>query len=120
MDIRMTRLKLSVIFNSGVRIGPGKVELLRRVQDTGSISAAARAMKMSYKRAWLLIQSMNSLFREPVVSAATGGRKGGGASLTPFGLEVLACFERLEAGTRKSAVRDLKALERMATPRRIS
>jgi molybdate transport system regulatory protein len=113
MDTGMTRLKLSVIFNSGVRIGPGKVELLRRVQDTGSISAAARSMKMSYKRAWLLIESMNSLFREPVVSAATGGRKGGGASLTPFGFRVLVCLERLETEARKSGERDLRTLERM-------
>jgi len=116
----MTRLKLSVIFNSGVRIGPGKIELLRRVQDTGSIAAAARAMKMSYKRAWLLIESMNSLFRKPVVTAATGGRKGGGASLTPFGLEVLACLERLEAEARKSAERDLRTLARLTRSSRAS
>jgi len=110
----MAGLKLSIVFPSGGRIGPGKRELLRRIEETGSISAAARDMKMSYKRAWLLIESMNVVFLKPVVIAAPGGRRGGGARLTPLGARVLARLDRLEAQALKAVGRDLKAVERMA------
>jgi molybdate transport system regulatory protein len=115
----MPKLKLSIIFESGVRIGPGKVELLRRIRDTGSISAAARGMKMSYKRAWLLIESVNSGFRKPLVLAAPGGRRGGGARLTPFGVEALAHLERLEEEARSALSQELKTLETMAQTRKV-
>jgi molybdate transport system regulatory protein len=85
----VTRLKVSIVFESGARIGPGKAALLESIRDTGSISAAARDMGMSYKRAWLLLDSMNQAFTEPVVTAAPGGAGGGGAALTAFGAEVL-------------------------------
>jgi molybdate transport system regulatory protein len=84
----MARLRVSIVFGSGARIGPGKAKLLESIRDTGSISAAARDMGMSYKRAWPLLDSMNQAFTEPVVSAAPGGAGGGGATLTPFGAEV--------------------------------
>jgi molybdate transport system regulatory protein len=77
----MARLKVSLILRSGARIGPGKAALLESGRDTGSISAAARAMGMDYKRAWLLIDSMNRAFDTPVVDRATGGSGGGGAIL---------------------------------------
>lgn len=80
----MARLKISLILESGARIGPGKAALLESVRDTGSISAAARAMGMDYKRAWTLIDSLNRAFDRPVVERATGGSGGGGATLTPF------------------------------------
>ena len=114
----MTRLKLSVVFASGERIGPGKLELLRRIRETGSISAAARGMKMSYKRAWLLLESMNSLFSEPVIVAVAGGRQGGGARLTPLGAKVLARLDRLETAAGKAVVRDLEVLDRLTRRRR--
>src|SRR4249920_3182877 len=85
----MARLRVSIVFESGARIGPGKAKLLESIRDTGSISAAARDMGMSYKRAWVLLDSINRAFTEPVVTAAPGGAGGGGASLTPFGVEVL-------------------------------
>ena len=72
----MARLKVSVVFDSGARIGPGKVKLLECVRDTGSISAAAREMGMAYKRAWLLLDSINRAFAVPVVAGAPGGRRG--------------------------------------------
>src|SRR5437016_3820149 len=81
----MARLRVSIVFESGARIGPGKAKLLESIRDTGSISAAAREMGMSYKRAWLLLDSMNQAFTELVVTAASGGAGGGGATLTPFG-----------------------------------
>src|SRR5215210_8655462 len=70
----MARLKLSIVLASDARIGPGKAALLESIRDTGSISAAARGMEMSYKRAWLLLDSINQAFETPAVVAATGGQ----------------------------------------------
>jgi molybdate transport system regulatory protein len=112
----MARLKVSLILDSGARIGPGKAALLESVRDTGSISAAARAMGMDYKRAWTLIDSLNRAFDTPVVERATGGAGGGGARLTPFGTDVLARYLRLEAAAAKLGAGDLKALEQHGLP----
>src|SRR6266568_5521532 len=71
----MARLRVSIVFESGARIGPGKAKLLESIRDTGSISAAARDMGMSYKRAWMLLDSINQAFTEPVVTAAPGDRE---------------------------------------------
>jgi molybdate transport system regulatory protein len=81
----MARVQITIVFESGARIGPGKAKLLESIRDSGSISAAARDMGMSYKRAWMLLDSINRAFTEPVVTAAPGGAGGGGARLTPFG-----------------------------------
>jgi len=83
----MARVRVSIVFESGARFGPGKAKLLESIRDTGSISAAARDMGMSYKRAWVLLDSINRAFTEPVVTAAPGGASGGGANLTPFGAD---------------------------------
>jgi molybdate transport system regulatory protein len=112
----MARLKISVVFKSGARIGPGKVKLLECVRDTGSISAAAREMAMSYKRAWLLLDSMNQAFAEPVVTGAPGGRRGGGATLTPFGRALLDRYKHIEKMATEAARSDLAALTRAARP----
>lgn len=92
------RLRVRVQFGDGFAIGPGKADLLQAVAETGSISAAARGMKMSYRRAWLLIDAMNRCFRELVVDTATGGKGGGGARITSFGRLVLKDFRTMEAG----------------------
>jgi molybdate transport system regulatory protein len=79
-----------------IALGPGKVELLRHIAETGSISEAARRMEMSYNRAWLLVRTMNRCFKEPLVLAMRGGDQHGGAQLTKCGKEVLALYKRLE------------------------
>ena len=112
----MARLKVSIVFESGARIGPGKVKLLESIRDTGSISAAAREMGMSYKRAWLLLDSMNQAFTEAVASAAPGGAGGGGAALTPFGAEILERYRRLHDRAAAMAADDVAALARRARP----
>ena len=112
----MARLKLTLVLDSGARIGPGKAALLASVRATGSISAAARAMGMDYKRAWLLIDSLNRAFAVPAVERSTGGLRGGGASLTAFGEELLARYRRLETEAMALAAADLDALERHASP----
>jgi molybdate transport system regulatory protein len=112
----MARLKVSIVFESGARIGPGKAALLESIRDTGSISAAARDTGMSYKRAWLLLDSMNQAFTEPVVTAAPGGAGGGGATLTPFGAEVLERYRRINDRAAATADDDIAALARRARP----
>ncbi|HEY1431114.1 MAG TPA: LysR family transcriptional regulator [Stellaceae bacterium] len=112
----MARVRVSIVFESGARIGRGKVQLLESIRDTGSISAAARGMGMSYKRAWVLLDSINQTFTEPVVTAAPGGAGGGGAILTAFGAEVLECYTRILDRAAANAVDDLAALARRARP----
>ncbi|TMV54130.1 LysR family transcriptional regulator [Thioclava sp. BHET1] len=90
------RLRLRIVFGEGAMIGPGKADLLEMIRETGSISAAGRAMNMSYKRAWSLVETMNSLFRDPLVSSSRGGAQGGGAQLTETGEAVLAHYRALE------------------------
>ena len=112
----MARVRVSIVFESGARIGPGKANLLESIRDTGSISAAAREMGMSYKRAWLLLDSMNQAFTELVVTAASGGAGGGGATLTPFGAEVLERYRRISNRAEAIAADDVTALKRSARP----
>jgi molybdate transport system regulatory protein len=112
----MAQVRISIVFESGARIGPGKAKLLESIRDTGSISAAAREMGMSYKRAWLLLDSMNQAFTEAVVAAAPGGSGGGGARLTPFGVEVLERYRRIHDRASTIAADDVAALGRHARP----
>ncbi len=98
-------------------LGPGKVRLLELIEATGSISAAARMMEMSYRRAWLLVDSLNAGFRKPVVTAAVGGKQGGGATLSPLGLEIIARYRRMEAKTGAAIAADVLALRSLARSR---
>ena len=84
------------MFGTEIAIGPGKAELLAAIAATGSISESARRLRMSYRRAWLLVDTMNRCFLEPVVASATGGTGGGGARVTEFGERVLARFRAME------------------------
>ena len=95
---------------SGVRIGPGKINLLEQVGETGSIAAAGRTLNMSYRRAWLLIDSLNQAFVEPVVIRRSGGSGGGGAELTDLGREVISRYRRIENTAEVAAGEDLAVL----------
>jgi len=92
-------------------IGPGKVRLLELIDETGSISAAGRAMGMSYRQAWLLIDSMNQAFAEPVTETLRGGAKGGGAAVTAFGRQLVALYRAMERKATEAVTDDLAALE---------
>jgi molybdate transport system regulatory protein len=88
-------VRVRILSGSDIAMGPGKAELLEAIGATGSISAAARQMRMSYRRAWLLVQTMNACFAEPLVESAKGGQHGGGAALTPAGVEALAAYRAI-------------------------
>jgi molybdate transport system regulatory protein len=112
----MPRLSVSIVFESGARIGSGKFRLLQSIHDSGSISGAAREMGMSYKRAWVLLDSINQAFTELVVLTSPGGVGGGGARLTQFGLEVLARYRKIADRAAAFAVDDLAVMAEHARP----
>ncbi len=91
----------------GPAMGPGKAELISRIDATGSISAAAREMDMSYRRAWQLVEAINASFTEPVVVTAIGGKRGGGALVTDYGRELVARFHAMEDKASDAIADDL-------------
>jgi molybdate transport system regulatory protein len=109
---RYRGLTLRVLGARAPAIGPGKAELIERIGKTGSISAAARAMRMSYRRAWQLVEALNHDFREPVVTTAIGGRRGGGARVTPFGAQLVRQFRSMEGKASAAITADLRRFER--------
>lgn len=105
-------LSIRIEFAGGDRLGPGKIELLEQIRERGSISAAARAMDMSYRRAWLLVENLNALFGEPTVQTRIGRAEGGGAVLTPFGERVVALYRAVERQAATAARASLTELAR--------
>ena len=103
-------LQLRLLLDDVIALGPGKAALLRGIRDSGSISAAARAMSMSYRRAWLLVEDMNRCFRMPLVETSTGGARGGGARLTDLGLDVLNRYARMEQAALDATRADMDHL----------
>jgi molybdate transport system regulatory protein len=107
----MPRIIIRVALSPSTAIGPGKIRLLEHIDETGSISAAGRAMKMSYRRAWLLVDELNGTFKERVLTTAHGGKAGGGAKLTAFGRELVRRYRQIEADAHIVASGHLAALE---------
>jgi molybdate transport system regulatory protein len=107
---RTVGARLRIVLEPDVAIGPGKADLLEGIRDTGSIAAAGRRLGMSYKRAWLLVETMNRCFQRPLVEASKGGRAGGGARLTELGQEVLARYRRMEMLTADAIEPEMAAL----------
>ena len=109
---RYRGLTLRVMGKRAPAMGPGKSELIERIADTGSISAAARAMGMSYRRAWQLVEALNRDYRERVIETATGGKRGGGARVTPFGEQILCEFRNMEEKASAAIASDLRRFQR--------
>ncbi len=105
---RYRGLTLRVLTSGPPAMGPGKAALISHIDRTGSISAAARAMGMSYRRAWQLVEALNDSFNKPVVITAVGGKRGGGAHVTPFGRELARVYHRMEDRASAAIVADLK------------
>ena len=109
---RYRGLTLRVLGKGAPAMGPGKAELIERIGETGSISAAARAMGMSYRRAWQLVEALNKDYREPVITTAIGGERGGGAQVTAFGRRVVARFRAMEGKASAAIAADLQRFNR--------
>jgi molybdate transport system regulatory protein len=97
---------------TGLGIGPGKVALLEAIAQTGSITSAAKKLKMSYRRAWLLVDETNRCLLRPAVETAAGGQKGGGTVLSPDGLELVQRYRALERETEMAVSRTLMPMLR--------
>ena len=104
-------LRIRIVFGDAEMIGPGKAELLDRIDRCGSIAAAGREMGMSYKRAWELVGTLNAMFRAPVVESTRGGPGGGGAVLTAAGREVLDLYRAFESAAAEAGAGHLAALQ---------
>ena len=98
-------------------LGPGKADLLERIGETGSIAGAGRAMGMSYQRAWMLVETMNTIFAEPLVESSRGGSAGGGAELTQAGRKVLSLYRALEQRTLEAGNAEVEAICALLKPR---
>ena len=107
---RRPRVRIRIVFGEAEMIGPGKAELLERIDRCGSIAAAGREMGMSYKRAWELVGTLNAMFRAPLVESTRGGPGGGGAVLTEAGREVLALYRAFEREAAEAGAARLEAL----------
>lgn len=105
-----------VDFSASCALGPGKVALLEGIARTGSLSAAARDLGMSYRRGWLLLNSLNTSFSEPAVTLSVGGKDGGGAKLTDFGQELIARYRDFQAAVDALAVRSFAGLHPNPAP----
>ena len=112
-DFRRPVARLRIVLGPDIAIGPGKADLLEGIRETGSIAAAGRRMSMSYKRAWLLVETMNRCFDSPLVETSRGGQVRGGAALTVHGEKVLAGYRRMEALTAKAVEREMATLRGM-------
>jgi len=106
----MTTLSIRIDFGPDSRIGPGKIALLEMVAAEGSIAAGGRALGMSYRRAWELIDELNGIFGRPVVTPRSGGKKGGGAALTPLGEALISRYRAIERAATAAAGEQMDAL----------
>ena len=107
------RPRLRILLGAAIAMGPGKADLLTAIAETGSIRQAAQSLSMSYRRAWLLVETMNSSFREPLVATARGGNKGGGATITPLGTDVLTRYRAMEEKAARELAPEMAAFVKM-------
>lgn len=108
--------RVRILLGAVIAIGPGKADLLHAIQATGSISAAARQMNMSYKRAWDLVGVMNKSFLQPLVDTSTGGKGGGGTRLTDFGKDILRRYRRMESKAAACIEQDITEMAELMAP----
>jgi molybdate transport system regulatory protein len=104
------KLRMRITIGALIAVGPGKIALLEAMAQTGSISAAAKALGMSYRRAWLLIDELNRSLQSPAVATAIGGQHGGGSKLTDTGLQLIALYRSIESQALRVAQADIKKL----------
>ena len=104
------RFRMRILSGDAVALGPGKVELLEAVREYGSISAAARSLDMSYRRAWLLIDELNRSLKSPATRSEQGGQSGGGCTLTPVGETIIRLYRDVEEEAQRSCAAQIAEL----------
>lgn len=109
---RYPGLTLRILAEDFPAMGPGKARLIALIDETGSISGAAREMEMSYRRAWQLVEAINASFDRPVIITAVGGKRGGGAAVTAFGREIVVSFRKMEEKASAAIAQDIKQFSR--------
>ena len=107
------KFRVRVTVGEVIAIGPGKIALLEAIAETGSITAAAKSLEMSYRRAWLLLDELNKALQKPAVDSATGGQHGGGSALTPTGRQLIDTYRRIESTAAQACAADVKRLLRL-------
>lgn len=112
----ITKFRLRVFRGRVPAIGPGKIDLLEAIKNTGSISAAAKSLRMSYNRAWLLVNEMNNILVKRVVEGTKGGSHGGGAVITPAGLALIREYRAVEREAEAATAKRLSGLRKMLKP----
>ena len=112
-DKKSTGARLRLVLGPNIAIGPGKAAILEEIKKTGSISAAGRSMGMGYKRAWYMINTLNTCFEEPLVETSKGGKRGGGARLTGLGEDILNRYRKMETLSAKAIAEELKSLQKI-------
>jgi len=113
----VSRVVLRIDFDTDRHLGHGRIELLEFISELGSIAKAAKAMDMSYKRAWYLTESINETFAEPVVIRRHGGPGGGAAELSQFGRDLVRSYREMEAASTSACAKHLRAIERHLAPK---
>lgn len=108
----MTAIVIRIDFDGNRYIGHGRIQLLELIGQHGSIAKAAKAMGMSYKRAWYLADEFNTMFADPLFERRHGGKGGGSAHLTPFGRELVQLYRSMEVETRKALAKPLTKIEK--------
>ena len=103
--------RFRIMAGDAIALGPGKIDLLEAIGRMGSISQAAREIKLSYKRAWDMVDTMNHCFKEPLVASSTGGKGGGGAQLTPLGNRMILLYRKMESTAEKSTQSEWKTIQ---------
>jgi molybdate transport system regulatory protein len=115
-DRPVARFRLRVTAGEAIFVGPGKIALLEAIRDTRSITAAAKSMGMSYRRAWMLVDEVNGSLASAAVQSAIGGERGGGSTLTALGAELVDVYRRIESTAARACANDLARLLELATP----
>ena len=104
------RFRMRINHGDVIAVGPGKIALLEAVERTGSITAAAKDLDMSYRRAWLLLDELNRSLKQPAIDSAKGGQRGGGSALTEVGRELIRLYRHIEAKAAKACGKDIERL----------
>ncbi|MFT4089809.1 MAG: LysR family transcriptional regulator [Asticcacaulis sp.] len=105
------KIYIRLLHDCDIALGPGKADLLETIDREGSLSAAAKTMDISYRRVWAMVESMNNGFKEPLVATAHGGAKGGGATVTPLGHEVLKRYRSLQSEVNDLTLRHFEHIK---------